>query len=645
MIFALANEVCVVEYVAGKYDVIVVGAGHAGCEAGLASARMGCKTLVVTINMDNIAMMPCNPAVGGPAKGQLVREIDALGGEMGLNTDRAAIQMRMLNTSKGPAVHALRAQADKSAYQSIMKSALEKQENLYLKQVMVDSIKVVDNCVTGIISSTGLYFQAPVVILATGTYLKGRIIIGKTTFPGGPNGNYPSLHLSENLLSIGVKLRRFKTGTPARLDRRSIDFSKMIIQPGDSQISNFSFVSEIKERDQVPCWLTYTNKETHRIIRENLHRSPLYSGIIEGTGPRYCPSIEDKVVRFSDKEGHQVFIEPEGKSTTEMYVQGMSTSLPEDVQLSMLRTIAGLEKAEIMRPGYAIEYDCIDPTQLKLSLEFKDIKGLFCSGQVNGTSGYEEAGAQGIIAGINAALSIMGKDPLVLSRSEAYIGVLIDDLVTKGTTEPYRMLTSRAEYRLLLRHDNADMRLTEKGYQVGIITNKRHTSYQEKKKAVEAEIKRLKNTYIPVTQEIKTILKEKGSEINQSVSMAVLLCRPELTYADLLDLPLENPDLPEKVRAEAEIEVKYEGYIKKQKNQVERFERLENKKIPPEIDYESMRGLATEAAQKMAAMKPESVGQAARITGVNPADIAVLLIYLEQKSRLRDKEKKGKSQQ
>lgn len=632
------------EYVAGKYDVIVVGAGHAGCEAGLAAARIGCKTLVVTINMDNIAMMPCNPAVGGPAKGQLVREIDALGGEMGLNTDRTAIQMRMLNTSKGPAVHALRAQADKSAYQSSMKTKLERQENLYLRQLMVDSIKVINRRVAGVISSTGQYFQAPVVILTTGTYLKGRIIIGKTAFSGGPNGNYPSLCLSESLKEIGVKLMRFKTGTPARVDRRSIDFSKMLIQPGDPQFSNFSFVSEIKGRDQFPCWLTYTNKETHRIIRENLHRSPLYSGFIEGTGPRYCPSIEDKVVRFSDKEGHQVFIEPEGKNTTEMYVQGMSTSLPEDVQLNMLRTIAGLEKVEIMRPGYAIEYDCIDPTQLKLSLESKEIKGLFCAGQVNGTSGYEEAGAQGIMAGINAALSLKGKDPLVLSRSEAYIGVLIDDLVTKGTAEPYRMLTSRAEYRLLLRHDNADMRLTEKGYQVGLITKERHISFLNKKNAVEAEIKRLKNTYIPITQEIKSILKEKGSEINQSVSMAVLLSRPELTYADLLDLPLENPELPEKVRSEAEIEVKYEGYIKKQKNQVERFERLENKKIPQDVDYSAMKGLATEAAQKMAVMKPESVGQAARITGVNPADIAVLLIYLEQMSRLRDKEEEGKFQ-
>lgn len=618
-------------YFAGEYDVAVVGAGHAGCEAALSSARLGMKTLIFSISLEAIANMPCNPHIGGSSKGHLVREIDALGGEMGKNIDKTMIQIKMLNTSKGPAVHSLRAQADRKKYQAEMKHTLEKQENLEVKQGEIVNIEVKDGKVVSIETDVGAIYKIKTVILATGTYLKGKIFIGEYSKESGPDGVAAANKLSDCLKNIGIDLVRFKTGTPARINKRSIDFSKMEVQKGDKGIEAFSFEDEPKDFEQVDCYLTYTNEKTHKVIRDNLHRSPLYAGMIEGTGPRYCPSIEDKVVRFSDKPRHQAFVEPVGLDTEEMYIQGMSSSLPEDVQIALYHTIPGLEKAEFTRPAYAIEYDCIDPSNLKLSLEYRGIDGLFMAGQINGTSGYEEAACQGLIAGINSAQKIKGKEPLILDRTQGYIGVLIDDIVTKGTNEPYRMMTSRAEYRLLLRQDNADLRLTQIGHEIGLISDERYKKFKEKEQNINNEIKRLKELTVRPTKEVNEILKNNGtSELTTGTKMAELLKRTELDYEKLAPIDEERPKLTKQEKEEVEIQIKYEGYIKMQEAQVEKFKKLETKMLPENIDYENIKGISLEARQKLNKFKPRSIGQASRISGVSPADISVLLVYLQQ---------------
>ncbi|EAC3024324.1 tRNA uridine-5-carboxymethylaminomethyl(34) synthesis enzyme MnmG [Listeria monocytogenes] len=618
-------------YDAGTFDVIVVGAGHAGVEAGLASGRMGAKTLMLTINLDMVAFMPCNPSVGGPAKGVVVREIDALGGEMGRNTDKTYIQMRMLNTGKGPAVRALRAQADKWDYQHEMKYTIEKEENITLRQGLVDRLVIEDGVCKGVITNSGAIYYAKTVVITTGTFSRGEIIVGELRYSSGPNNQQPSVKLSEHLEELGFELRRFKTGTPPRVKSSTIDYSKTEEQPGDDHPRAFSFDTVEMLLDQLPCWLTYTNETTHEIIQANLHRSPMFTATKKGTGARYCPSIEDKIVRFSDKPRHQIFLEPEGKNTEEVYVQGLSTSLPEEVQREMLRTIPGLENVEMMRVGYAIEYDAVMPDQLWPSLETKLVEGLFTAGQINGTSGYEEAAGQGLMAGINAARKVFEKEPVILGRDQAYIGVLIDDLVTKGTEEPYRLLTSRAEYRLLLRHDNADLRLTEIGHEIGLISDERYERFLAKQSAIEAEKERLQKTRIKPTAEVQAMLKEIGSgELKDGILAADLLRRPEITYDKIAQIVSRETFVTDEIAEQVEIQIKYEGYIQKSNLQVEKMKRMEDKKIPENIDYDAISGLATEALEKLKKIEPLSIAQASRISGVNPADISILLVYIEQ---------------
>ena len=625
-------------YITDTFDVIVVGAGHAGVEAALAAARLGGKTLLATLSLDNVALMPCNPSIGGPAKGHLVRELDALGGQMGISADLACIQMRLLNTGKGYAVHALRGQEDKPFYHTLMKKIVEDQENLELKQLMIDKLLVENGAVVGVEAETGEIFEAKCVILATGTYLRGRIVYGQVNYECGPNGLRSAQKLSASLLESGVELMRFKTGTPARIDARSLDYSKMEPQYGDEEVRNFSFISDIKTREQVPCYLTYTNEATHKIIRDNLHLSGMFNGMIEGVGPRYCPSIESKIVRFANKERHQLFIEPEGRSTNEMYVQGMSSSLPAHIQLQFMQTIPGLEHCKMMRAGYAIDYDCLDPLQLRPSLEHKAISGLFSAGQSNGTSGYEEAAAQGLMAGINAMMKINGREPLVLRRDEAYIGVLIDDLVTKGTSEPYRMMTSRAEYRLLLRQDNADLRLTEKGRAIGLVDDKRYGIFTEKRTALERTVSELGKQNISPSAENNAKLEAMGTApLRSGSSLLDLLRRKEVTYSKLQQA-FGLPELVPQVAEQAEIFAKYEGYITKQRQEVERFMKLENKRLPDDIDYRAIKELSSEAAEKLDKVRPANIGQASRISGVSPADISVLMIALELKRRKEQEE-------